>query len=458
MASAAIPSSQGGQHAAHGARGAHAARSGGKAAHGDVPDAQAPQDAFSALLASLGGGEGDDGSGLPAPDAVLPQTGDGSVQPGDASLAAALPMAGLLPGQAQAIAQAWNGTAGDKRLDGAQWGGASSAGAGLQGGGVAWNPLVPPGAQAPGSLVAQTSLIDKAADNELGLEPEPARPAGHAAAKPRSQGWSPSAKDAAAAGIAAAPGKAEAGDKKAAALPAAATAQASASVATGAERRDGTAGLELHRQAGGEAAALAAPGLQALAGMLGEARAEARQAARGGESAGAATGLHGTTATGEPAAEPTQAVPDGSGVQADPSQMAGDDALAEQVAFWVNQKTQNAELTLDRDGQPVEVRVSLAGNEAHVTFRSDQVQTRDALDASTTQLRDLLQREGLVLAGVTVGSSGAGGAGGTGDGGAGRELSGRRGAQQGRVQAAVQSGGAAAAQVSAGNRALDVFV
>lgn len=51
--------------------------------------------------------------------------------------------------------------------------------------------------------------------------------------------------------------------------------------------------------------------------------------------------------------------------------MGAEDRVAEQVAYWVNQKTQNAELTLQRDGHPVEVSVSLSGNEAHVSFRGD---------------------------------------------------------------------------------------
>lgn len=89
---------------------------------------------------------------------------------------------------------------------------------------------------------------------------------------------------------------------------------------------------------------------------------------------------------------------------ATPSQSGFADQLTEQVAYWVNQKTQNAEFTLDRDGQPVGVSVSLNGLEAHITFRSDQAQTRDMLDASTAQLRDLMQQQGLSLAGVSVGA------------------------------------------------------
>lgn len=85
--------------------------------------------------------------------------------------------------------------------------------------------------------------------------------------------------------------------------------------------------------------------------------------------------------------------------------LPAEDAVAEQVSYWVSQNIQNAELTVDHDGHPVEVMVSLNGNEAHVSFRSDQDETRALLDASTAQLRDLLESQGLTLSGMTVGHS-----------------------------------------------------
>ncbi|MFN7856169.1 MAG: flagellar hook-length control protein FliK [Acidovorax sp.] len=97
-----------------------------------------------------------------------------------------------------------------------------------------------------------------------------------------------------------------------------------------------------------------------------------------------------------------------------------EDQISEQVAYWVSQETQNAELTLNRDGLPVEVSVSLSGNEAHVTFRSDQEQTRELLDRSMGQLSELLRGQGLVLSGMSVGSS------------AGRSLAGGQGGDQKR--------------------------
>lgn len=82
--------------------------------------------------------------------------------------------------------------------------------------------------------------------------------------------------------------------------------------------------------------------------------------------------------------------------------LAPEDAITEQVTYWLSENLKNAELTVDHAGQPIEVRVSLTGNEAHVAFRSDQAQTRSLLDASVEQLRELLRSEGLVLSGMSV--------------------------------------------------------
>ncbi len=85
-----------------------------------------------------------------------------------------------------------------------------------------------------------------------------------------------------------------------------------------------------------------------------------------------------------------------------------EEAITEQVTYWLGENLKNAELTIDHAGQPIDVRVSLAGNEAHVAFRSDQAQTRELLDASMGQLRELLRSEGLVLSGMSVDSQEAG--------------------------------------------------
>jgi flagellar hook-length control protein FliK len=83
-----------------------------------------------------------------------------------------------------------------------------------------------------------------------------------------------------------------------------------------------------------------------------------------------------------------------------------DTYVAEQVSYWITQDVQNAELTLDGVGHdPVEVSISMQGNEAQVAFHTDESAARQALENASDQLKDMLQRQGLVLAGVTVGNS-----------------------------------------------------
>ena len=85
--------------------------------------------------------------------------------------------------------------------------------------------------------------------------------------------------------------------------------------------------------------------------------------------------------------------------------------VAEQVAYWVSNDVQNAEMKLQGFGDsPVEVRISMVGNEAHVAFRTDEAQARDALENASAHLKDMLQRDGVVLSGVSVGTSDSGGA------------------------------------------------
>ncbi len=86
--------------------------------------------------------------------------------------------------------------------------------------------------------------------------------------------------------------------------------------------------------------------------------------------------------------------------------------IAEKVAYWISHDVQNAELKLDGIGvDPVEVTIRMHGNEAHVAFRTDEMQARAALESASSELKDMLQREGLTLSGVSIGGSGAGGPG-----------------------------------------------
>lgn len=210
-------------------------------------------------------------------------------------------------------------------------------------------------------------------------------------------------------------------------------------------------------QAGGEIpAALASESLSSAAGGL----MVASGAARGGDASGGRSGdgqPHGGAwsdgAVGSGSLE-TSGVGESS-LFADPSQANAEELVTDQVAYWVNQKNQTAELTLDRAGQPVEVSVSLSGNEAHVTFRSDQSETRELLDRSMAQLSDLLRSEGLVLSGMSVGTSARDG---TGSGDSGQQRN-REGARQAQVVTSAPTGTAAVPRAGGmTERAVDIFV
>ena len=81
---------------------------------------------------------------------------------------------------------------------------------------------------------------------------------------------------------------------------------------------------------------------------------------------------------------------------------AGQEVPVEDMRFWIQGRQQRAELMLERDGQTVRVQVSVNGNDAQVTFLSDQAQTREALDASLAQLRNMLAQQGVQLLEVSV--------------------------------------------------------
>jgi flagellar hook-length control protein FliK len=127
---------------------------------------------------------------------------------------------------------------------------------------------------------------------------------------------------------------------------------------------------------------------------------------------------------------------------------------AEQVKYWISQDVQNAQLKLDGLGdKPVEVSISVNGNEAHVAFRTDEIQARGLLESAGGHLKDMLAREGLLLAGVSVGTSGSSDAGGN-------ERKPRQGVKQGLVSAALPVGSVDVANRarSASGRSLDLFV
>lgn len=198
----------------------------------------------------------------------------------------------------------------------------------------------------------------------------------------------------------------------------------------------------------------------ALSGMLPEAVGSIGEIApvRGGSAADSGSNSSGAGYSGEGAWDASLHEATGGLQEAGPQDVpvfaGGDEALAEQVTYWVNQKTQSAEVTLSHDGKPVEVSVTLSGNEAHVSFRSDQAHTRQVLDGNMAQLSDMLRDQGLMLSGSSVSTSGQEGRGSSKDNASSeRNSSVRKAKVEVANVTAVRDSSA-----SAGNRSLDIFV
>jgi flagellar hook-length control protein FliK len=127
--------------------------------------------------------------------------------------------------------------------------------------------------------------------------------------------------------------------------------------------------------------------------------------------------------------------------------------VAEQVNYWISQNVQNAELKLDGfDGLPVDVSITLQGNEARVDFRTDQEGIREILQNTESHLKDMLAKEGLVLSGVSVGTSNQEGRGASDQ----KEPENKRRAEV--AVAAPVSGGRLRRSIETGGKSIDVFV
>lgn len=151
-----------------------------------------------------------------------------------------------------------------------------------------------------------------------------------------------------------------------------------------------------------------------------------------------------------------------------PQNLAGQEAgpsereqeVSEQVAFWVHQKTQNAAISIQHEGKPIQVQVQLNGQEAHVRFAADDAQACQLLADGQAQLRELLQAQGLSLSGVSVdagGSQGQSNTGAEGDGAARAQARvARVSVNAGDATGAEAVVGRSAAQVS--SKGVDLFV
>ncbi len=155
---------------------------------------------------------------------------------------------------------------------------------------------------------------------------------------------------------------------------------------------------------------------------------------------------------GQPGSLPGHGV-DAPAATADPSMLSFESTLAETVSYWATQGVQNAELTLDGPGgETVEVRISVKGEDAQIDFRTDQPEIRRVLEGAAAHLKDILASEGLVLSGVSVGSSGQEGAGA-------QEQRNRQGARRATlVMSGVAPAEATPRVVPSIARAIDIFV
>jgi len=441
-----------GQHGTHEARAARGAGAKSAAGQDGAQDAAAQGAGFALLLAALGEAEGlvaapaeEDGlaeeviTGLPDPQGEAPDPA-GTVEAAETAAWLASQQPGsVLAERLAALAQSANGRV--ERQGAAPWG------EGLHG---RWTSLAKPGLD---TLVGETAMLDgtletAGVNGTLPTASTPATGRGSAARIGIS-----ALQEAGRAGLGAMGtllARAGAATAEMAAPHAVAhAAPASSAIAMPqamAERRDGAQPLPSAGAMGAEMQAAAAAAV-APAGAM--AQSGSGQAASQGQGADNLAGLGAADTSAPQPAEADAAFSDAAQTAAE--ELLADQA-AEQVAYWAHQKTQNAELTLDRDGRPVEVKVSLTGDEAHVTFRSDHADARQALDGGAAQLREMLRGEGLHLAGVTVGTAGAGG----GQAREGSEREGQRGGRQATVQAAAPAEGAR--RGATGERSVDIFV
>lgn len=85
-------------------------------------------------------------------------------------------------------------------------------------------------------------------------------------------------------------------------------------------------------------------------------------------------------------------------------------AVGERILWLANQNITSAELRLDPpDLGPVQVRVVVQNDQVNVTFTSNQVAVREALDLNAQRLRDMFTEQGLDLVDVNVSDQSDGG-------------------------------------------------
>ncbi len=131
------------------------------------------------------------------------------------------------------------------------------------------------------------------------------------------------------------------------------------------------------------------------------------------------------------------------------------DQLGTQISMWASQNMKRASISLDTGlGQALEVDVSLQDGQAQLAFRTDDAVARAALQNNAQQvMADLLARNGLGLAGLSVGARAQ-------EGQPGQDSErggGPRGMRGHRVAALAPEAGTTTQWVARSGRALDVY-
>lgn len=212
--------------------------------------------------------------------------------------------------------------------------------------------------------------------------------------------------------------------------------------------------------AGGQQAGFAG---ESLAGRFGSGAGErGEEGGRATVHEFAALGAVSTGVTGAASVDPSNSLTPAAGMT-DPV-LSPETQVAEQVSYWVGRGARNAEISVEGLAEnPIHITIAMQGQEAHVAFRAEQVETRQVLEDAVPHLRELLEREGLTLADVSVGHSDPGWGGGSEASAQAREQAANRarlgslGPRQGEDAVAGPQGAARPAPLPAG-RTLDLFV
>lgn len=113
------------------------------------------------------------------------------------------------------------------------------------------------------------------------------------------------------------------------------------------------------------------------------------------------------TASGDHADDAHTGEQDGQGSDASDA-AAETEAEGNQISHWGTQNLRHASLRVGQAGEDaIDIQLSVKGQEAQIDFRTDNAEARASLENSADEsLSELLQRSGIQLAGVSVGSQG----------------------------------------------------